>query len=81
MPNVQPHSGSRQTNACAAFLKSLVFTILGMGLDAGGHLSHGAKVNFSGKLYEAYSYGLNPDTELLDYDMIRDLALRKLSLR
>lgn len=49
-------------------------TILGMGLDSGGHLSHGAKVNFSGKLYEAYSYGLNPDTELLDYDMVRDVA-------
>ncbi len=45
-----------------------------MGLDSGGHLSHGAKVNFSGKLYEAYSYGLNPDTELLDYDMVRDVA-------
>lgn len=74
--NVQPHSGSQANQATyAAFLKP-GDTILGMGLDAGGHLSHGAKVNFSGKLYEAYSYGLNPDTELLDYDMVRDLALK-----
>ncbi|KRL76013.1 serine hydroxymethyltransferase [Secundilactobacillus paracollinoides DSM 15502 = JCM 11969] len=72
--NVQPHSGSQANQAVyAAFLKP-GDTILGMGLDSGGHLSHGAKVNFSGKLYQAYSYGLNPDTELLDYDMIRDLA-------
>jgi len=74
--NVQPHSGSQANQAVyAAFLKP-GDTILGMGLDAGGHLTHGAKVNFSGKLYEAYSYGLNPETELLDYDMIRDLALK-----
>ncbi|NLR18409.1 serine hydroxymethyltransferase [Lactobacillus sp. LC28-10] len=74
--NVQPHSGSQANQATyAAFLKP-GDTILGMGLDAGGHLTHGAKVNFSGKLYEAYSYGLNPDTELLDFDMIRDLALK-----
>ncbi|MFC6290599.1 serine hydroxymethyltransferase [Levilactobacillus angrenensis] len=72
--NVQPHSGSQANQAVyAAFLKP-GDTILGMGLDAGGHLTHGAKVNFSGKLYNAYSYALNPDTELLDYDMIRDLA-------
>ncbi|MTV82507.1 serine hydroxymethyltransferase [Secundilactobacillus folii] len=74
--NVQPHSGSQANQATyAAFLKP-GDTILGMGLDAGGHLTHGAKVNFSGKLYNAYSYGLNPDTELLDFDMIRDLALK-----
>ncbi|KRK99458.1 serine hydroxymethyltransferase [Secundilactobacillus odoratitofui DSM 19909 = JCM 15043] len=74
--NVQPHSGSQANQATyAAFLKP-GDTILGMGLDAGGHLTHGAKVNFSGKLYNAYSYGLNPETELLDYDMIRDLALK-----
>lgn len=72
--NVQPHSGSQANQAVyAAFLKP-GDTILGMGLDSGGHLSHGAKVNFSGKLYEAYSYGLNPETELLDFDMIRELA-------
>ncbi|WP_288528228.1 serine hydroxymethyltransferase [uncultured Secundilactobacillus sp.] len=72
--NVQPHSGSQANQATyAAFLKP-GDTILGMGLDAGGHLTHGAKVNFSGKLYEAYSYGLNPETERLDFDMIADLA-------
>ncbi|WP_204121422.1 MULTISPECIES: serine hydroxymethyltransferase [Levilactobacillus] len=72
--NVQPHSGSQANQAVyAAFLKP-GDTILGMGLDAGGHLTHGAKVNFSGKIYNAYSYALNPETELLDYDMIRDLA-------
>lgn len=72
--NVQPHSGSQANQAVyAAFLKP-EDTILGMGLDAGGHLTHGAKVNFSGKLYNSYSYALNPETELLDYDMIRDLA-------
>ncbi|GAX04035.1 serine hydroxymethyltransferase [Secundilactobacillus pentosiphilus] len=74
--NVQPHSGSQANQAAyAAFLKP-GDTILGMGLEAGGHLTHGAQVNFSGKLYHAYGYGLNPETELLDYDMIRDLALK-----
>ncbi|MBY7145670.1 serine hydroxymethyltransferase, partial [Levilactobacillus brevis] len=63
--NVQPHSGSQANQAVyAAFLKP-GDTILGMGLDAGGHLTHGAKVNFSGKLYNSYSYALNPETELL----------------
>ncbi len=46
-----------------------------MGMDAGGHLTHGAKVNFSGKVYESYSYGLNPTTEELDFDQIEQLAL------
>lgn len=74
--NVQPHSGSQANQAAyAAFLKP-GDTILGMGLDAGGHLTHGAQVNFSGKLYRAYGYSLNPETELLDYEMIRDLALK-----
>ena len=45
-----------------------------MGMDAGGHLTHGATVNFSGKLYKTYGYGLNPDTEELDYDEIMALA-------
>ena len=74
--NVQPHSGSQANQAVyAAFLKP-GDVVLGMGLDAGGHLTHGAKVNFSGKLYQSYSYGLNPETELLDYAAIRDLALK-----
>ncbi|GAP02146.1 serine hydroxymethyltransferase [Fructobacillus pseudoficulneus] len=68
--NVQPHSGS-QANAAAymAFLKP-GDTILGMDLDAGGHLTHGAKVSFSGKVYHSESYGLDPKTETLDYDAI-----------
>lgn len=72
--NVQPHSGS-QANAAAymAFLKP-GDTILGMDLDAGGHLTHGAKVSFSGKIYHSESYGLNPETERLDYDAILEKA-------
>jgi glycine hydroxymethyltransferase len=72
--NVQPHSGS-SANA-AAFLAMLQpnDAILGMSLDQGGHLTHGAKVNFSGKNYTAYQYGLHPETHDIDYDQVRDLA-------
>ena len=72
--NVQPHSGS-SANA-AAFLAMLEAndTILGMSLDQGGHLTHGAKVNFSGKNYTAFQYGLHPETHDIDYDHVRDLA-------
>ena len=72
--NVQPHSGS-QANAAAymAFLKP-GDKILGMNLDAGGHLSHGAKVSFSGKMYDSYTYGLNSETERLDYEAIAKQA-------
>lgn len=72
--NVQPHSGS-QANAAAymAFLKP-GDKILGMDLDAGGHLTHGAKVSFSGKMYESFTYGLNPETEQLDYEAIAQQA-------
>ncbi|MDA8526900.1 serine hydroxymethyltransferase [Gammaproteobacteria bacterium] len=72
--NVQPHSGS-SANA-AAFLAMLEpnDTILGMSLDQGGHLTHGAKVNFSGKNYTAFQYGLHPQTHEIDYDQVRDLA-------
>ena len=72
--NVQPHSGS-SANA-AAFLAMLEpnDTILGMSLDQGGHLTHGAKVNFSGKNYTAFQYGLHPQTHDIDYDQVRDLA-------
>ncbi len=72
--NVQPHSGS-SANA-AAFLAMLEpnDTILGMSLDQGGHLTHGAKVNFSGKNYTAFQYGLHPETHNIDYDQVRDLA-------
>ena len=72
--NVQPHSGS-SANA-AAFLAMLQpnDTILGLSLDHGGHLTHGARVNFSGKNYNAFQYGLHPETHDIDYDQVRDLA-------
>lgn len=68
--NVQPHSGSQANAAVYQALLKPGDKILGMGLDSGGHLTHGAAVNFSGKFYQAYSYGLNAETELLDYDAI-----------
>ena len=73
--NVQPHSGS-QANA-AAYLAMLNpgDTILGMDLSAGGHLTHGSKVNFSGKVFNAVQYGLDPETGLISYDEIEALAL------
>lgn len=72
--NVQPHSGS-QANAAAymAFLKP-GDKILGMDVDAGGHLTHGAKVSFSGKMYQSYTYGLDSETERLDYEAIAQQA-------
>lgn len=72
--NVQPHSGSQANMAVYQALLKPGDVILGMGMDAGGHLTHGATVNFSGRLYKTYGYGLNPDTEELDYDEIMDLA-------
>ncbi|MCC4421548.1 serine hydroxymethyltransferase [Limosilactobacillus reuteri] len=72
--NVQPHSGSQANMAVYQALLKPGDVILGMGMDAGGHLTHGATVNFSGKLYKTYGYGLNPDTEELDYDEIMALA-------
>lgn len=73
--NMQPHSGSQANMAVYQALLKPGDKILGMGMDAGGHLTHGAKVNFSGKVYESYSYGLNPATEELDFDQIEQLAL------
>ena len=72
--NVQPHSGS-QANA-GVYLAALNAgdTILGMNLAAGGHLTHGHKMSFSGKIYNAVAYGLNRETELIDYDEILALA-------
>src|SRR5579862_8271907 len=68
--NVQPHSGS-QANAAVYFaLLSPGDTILGMSLDHGGHLTHGAKVNFSGKLFRAVQYGIKADTAEIDYDQV-----------
>ena len=73
--NVQPHSGSQANMAVYQALLKPGDKILGLGMDDGGHLTHGAKVNFSGKVYESYSYGLNPTTEELDFDQIEQLAL------
>lgn len=72
--NVQPHSGSQANMSVYQALLKPGDKILGMGMDAGGHLTHGAKVNFSGKVYQSFSYGLDPETELLDYDQIRAIA-------
>lgn len=68
--NVQPHSGSQANMAVYQALLKPGDTILGMGMDAGGHLTHGSKVNFPGKLYHTYGYELSPETEELDYDAI-----------
>lgn len=68
--NVQPHSGSQANMAVYQALLKPGNKILGMGMDAGGHLTHGSKVNFSGKNYQSFFYGLNPETEELDYDQI-----------
>src|SRR5262245_56608519 len=72
--NVQPQSGS-QANAAAYFaLVQPGDTILGMSLDHGGHLTHGARVNFSGKYFKAVQYGIKPDTGEIDYDQVQRLA-------
>src|SRR5690554_4783836 len=72
--NVQPHSGSQANAAAYLALINPGDTILGMSLDHGGHLTHGAKVNFSGKLFKAVQYGLNPETGEIDYDQVERLA-------
>ena len=73
--NVQPHSGSQANQAVYFALCKPGDTVLGMDLSAGGHLTHGAKVSFSGKLYNSFSYGCDPETGLIDYDQVRRLAL------
>ena len=72
--NVQPHSGSSANAAAFLALLEPNDTILGMSLDHGGHLTHGAKVNFSGKNYKSVQYGLHPDTHEIDYEEVRSLA-------
>jgi glycine hydroxymethyltransferase len=76
--NVQPHSGSQANAAVYLALLEPGDTILGMSLAHGGHLTHGAKVNFSGKLFNAVQYGLNMETEEIDYDEIEKLAAQHL---
>jgi len=73
--NVQPHSGSQANSAVFMALLKPGDTVLGMSLAHGGHLTHGASVNFSGKIYNAVQYGLNPDTGLIDYDEVESLAV------
>ncbi len=73
--NVQPHSGSSANAAAFLALLEPGDTILGMSLDHGGHLTHGAKVNFSGRNYKSFQYGLHPETHDIDYDQVRELAL------
>ena len=72
--NVQPHSGSQANMAVYMSLLDHGDKILGMSLSDGGHLTHGAKVNFSGQMYEFFSYGINPDTGRIDYDQVSKLA-------
>lgn len=72
--NVQPHSGSQANAAVYLALINPGDTILGMDLSAGGHLTHGTKVNFSGKLFNAYSYGVDSATGLIDYEEVAKLA-------
>ena len=73
--NVQPHSGSQANSAVYLALLEAGDTVLGMSLDAGGHLTHGAKPNFSGKVYNAVQYGLDLETGEIDYDQVEALAL------
>ncbi len=72
--NVQPHSGSQANSAAYAALIKPGDPVLGMSLAHGGHLTHGSPVNFSGKLYQFHSYGLNAKTGLIDYEQVAALA-------
>ena len=72
--NVQPHSGSQANAAAYLALINPGDTILGMSLDHGGHLTHGAKVNFSGRIFKAVQYGLDPSTGQIDYAQVEQLA-------
>ena len=74
--NVQPHSGSSANAAAYLALLQPNDTILGMSLDHGGHLTHGSKVNFSGRNYKSIQYGLHPETHDIDYDQVRSLAIK-----
>jgi glycine hydroxymethyltransferase len=73
--NVQPHSGSQANMSAYASILEPGDTILGMRLDQGGHLTHGSPVNFSGSLYNFVAYGVDPDTETIDLDEVRRLAV------
>ncbi len=72
--NVQPHSGSQANMAVYFALLAPGDTIMGMDLAAGGHLTHGSRVNFSGKFFQVVAYGVDPETETIDYDEVERLA-------
>lgn len=72
--NVQPHSGSQANMAVYFSFLKVGDTILGMDLSHGGHLTHGSPVNFSGKLFNVVSYGVHPETGMIDYDQVLDIA-------
>lgn len=74
--NVQSYSGSPANFAIYLALIDIGDTLMGMSLSSGGHLTHGHKVNFSGKLFKTVQYGINPQTELIDYDEVEKLALK-----
>ena len=75
--NVQPHSGANANMAAFMALLEPGDKVMGMRLDQGGHLTHGSPVNFSGRMYDFVAYGVDDETEVLDYDEIRDLAVRE----
>jgi len=75
--NVQPHSGSQANMAVYFSFLKVGDTILGMDLSHGGHLTHGSPVNFSGKLFNVISYGIHPETGMIDYDQVFDLAKKR----
>jgi glycine hydroxymethyltransferase len=75
--NVQPHSGSQANMAVYFTLVKPGDKVMGMDLSHGGHLTHGSPVNFSGQLYNFTQYGINPETELLDYDLIEQVAVNE----
>lgn len=75
--NVQPHSGSQANMAAYRALVQPGDKILGMDLSHGGHLTHGASVNFSGQTYEFVAYGVDPETEIIDYDVVREIAVKE----
>jgi len=74
--NVQPHSGAQANMAAYYALLDCGDTVMGMSLAHGGHLTHGSKVNFSGKLYNFVSYGVNKQTERIDYQELERLTLK-----
>lgn len=76
--NVQPHSGSQANMGCYLTILKPGDKFLGMNLAEGGHLTHGSPVNFSGKLFQVVSYGLNLETEMLDYDMVESIAKKEM---